>query len=880
MKLKQLLLSATFSLVAISTAFAQVCPAPNPGDANCYQTSRPSLGDPLTNWPPIPNQDCCNAIPLCQSVNIVDNETIIPEGAPAGTLYPGCVQNELPSDANTCFSNNEKGTTWYKFQIRPLPGGLTAPGSPAGKLRFRIIPGDVYDDPNYDPFADDGATGLGATDYDFLLFKIPATAATDGAACGAIKNSTAFGTNGSVIASCNWTGTRGPTGLFEPGTGTEFAQGPATRFNKTLDVKVGDLFYLAVDNFSVNTLGFTVDFRGLAELQSGENTDSTAIVNPPPTDSIKIASIKNPECQSQDFILTFDKPVRCDSVSIEKFQILCPQLPSLSMVSIAPVNGCNPGGQDSSFVFTVNPFTPGITFQIVITKDIRDICGNKVLFDTASFKIDSLKPLTFSITGKQPSCGITELTVEFAKPVFCDSVKASKWQILNNGTPFGVVKKVRRLNGGLGGPGCLDTLYVLSFTKAIKDSMNLQLALNGVIKDFCGNPVILDSLPFRINPFLSLKGDPLVVCPKKTTTLTAVLDSTFDGYAVDSLSFRWTNLNNSAQLVEDDSTSFAPNNEGIVKIKRDLIYPETVKYQVIVRNLINGCIDTAAVPVRFSARPDLEEPSILTYCFGEQFTFKPVFTNAKPSELVYSWYRKPNNLDTLSKDSVFTQTVDSALVSKGLEQIYVLNTRFTDSLGGCIANPTELKIRYGRHIMPKIDLDSSLRNASITPADFTFGNTSKFMPTKSNARFDWNFGQVITPVRTVTGLDAQSTVYNDPGTYNVRLTAYDTLYATTVQVGKICQNTDSIEINVQNLIPSLVTSNGDGVNDNFYIEGMRPNTFSMKLYNRWGKLVGEQDPFEINGWDPKAVAPGTYYYILTERRSGKTLVSWLNISRQ
>jgi gliding motility-associated-like protein len=154
------------------------------------------------------------------------------------------------------------------------------------------------------------------------------------------------------------------------------------------------------------------------------------------------------------------------------------------------------------------------------------------------------------------------------------------------------------------------------------------------------------------------------------------------------------------------------------------------------------------------------------------------------------------------------------------------------------------------------------------------------VPAKSNARFDWNFGQVLTPVRTVTGLEAQSTVYNDPGTYNVRLTAFDTLYATTVQVGKICQNTDSIEINVQNLIPSLVTSNGDGVNDNFYIEGMRPNTFSMKLYNRWGKLVGEQDPFEINGWDPKAVAPGTYYYILTERRSGKTLVSWLNITRQ
>jgi hypothetical protein len=60
---------------------------------------------------------------------------------------------------------------------------------------------------------------------------------------------------------------------------------------------------------------------------------------------------------------------------------------------------------------------------------------------------------------------------------------------------------------------------------------------------------------------------------------------------------------------------------------------------------------------------------------------------------------------------------------------------------------------------------------------------------------------------------------------------------------------------------------------------MRANTFSMKLYNRWGKLVADQDPFSIEGWDPKDVGPGVYYYILTEKRSGKNLVSWLTISK-
>lgn len=888
MKLKQLLLSGIISLVTLGGLMAQptICPAPNPGDPNCYQTSRPAAGNPLTNWPPIPHQDCCNAIPLCQPVNNIDNGVVIPPNAPAGTLYPGCVQNELPSDANTCFSNNEKATTWYKFQIRPLPGGPTAPGSPAGKLRFKIIPLDVFDDPDYDPEAtDDGATGYGNTDYDFLLFKIPATAANDGAACTAIKNSSSFGTPGSAIASCNWTGTRGPTGLFEPGTGTDAAQGPATRFNKPINVKVGDLFYLAIDNFSVNTQGFIVDFRGHPNMMDPE--DSTAIVNPPPVDSIKIKRVDNPKCTIQTFKICFDKPVRCDSVRPEKFNLesLSPGY-NPSIVSILPEGGCNPGGQDSCFVLTINPFEPDRQMRISVIADIRDICGNKVLLDSTRLKIDALRPLTFALDTNVTSCGIPELTIKFAKPVFCDSVKASKFSILYNGAPYGLVGSVKRKNGLPCSATTLDTLYTLRFTQALKDSSRFALALNGIIRDECGNPVILDTIPFIINPFLTAKADPAVVCPKRTTTLTAILDSTFKTYQTDSLEFRWFNTNTNTLMVEDDENSFAPNNEGILKIRRDLVQPEEVMYRLIVRNRRNGCSDTTQIKVRYSARPELEEQSTLTYCFGETVAFKPKFTNASPSQLVYNWFRKNLTADTLSKDSVFTQLVDSALVAKGLLQTYTLNVRFTDSLGGCVANPYDLNIRYGRRITPQILIDPSQVYASITPADFTFGNGSNFFPPKAGARFDWDFGKDATATgnsQTTNGSQEATTTYLEGkkggAGYVVTLTAYDTLYASSTLVGKICSNNDTTTVYVQNLLPSLVTSDGDGLNDNFYVKGMRPNTFSMKLYNRWGKLVGEQDPFEVDGWDPKDVGPGIYYYILTEKRSGKTLVSWLTITK-
>jgi gliding motility-associated-like protein len=212
--------------------------------------------------------------------------------------------------------------------------------------------------------------------------------------------------------------------------------------------------------------------------------------------------------------------------------------------------------------------------------------------------------------------------------------------------------------------------------------------------------------------------------------------------------------------------------------------------------------------------------------------------------------------------------------------------KYLDTLGGCVANPFELRMRYGRKIMPKIQLDSASRYASITPAEFEFGNASSFTPPKTGSKYDWDFGKGLNTSNnnaTTFGLVNTNAVYELPNKsgegYTVTLTAYDTLFSSAVQVGKVCQNQDSIKVFVQNLIPSLVTNNGDGVNDNFSIQGMRANTFSMKLYNRWGKLVADQDPFSIEGWDPKDVGPGVYYYILTEKRSGKNLVSWLTISK-
>jgi hypothetical protein len=879
----KILLFVLFAFISIAfEAIGQPtnCPAPLPNTPNCFQTSRPNNGNPLVNWPPIPNQDCCNAIPLCQPLNFIDNGVVVPTGAPAGALFPGCVDQELPSDANTCFSNNEKATTWYKWQIRPLPNGPTAVGAPAGKLRFKIIPLDALADPDYDPFTDQGdAPGYGNTDYDFLLFKIPSNLSNDGQICTRIKNSTAFGTANSVIASCNWTGTRGPTGLFEPGTGTDASAGPAVRFNRPLDVKVGDVFYLAIDNFSVNQQGFYVDFRGLEAPD-----DSTAIVNPPPDTLISIAKIENPQCASRQFKMIFNRPVRCDSVQANKFTVTGAS-PNIVITSIQPEGGCNTGGQDTAFIFTISPDSPDTTLKIVVSSEIKDICGNKVLRDTANMRIEFPKPLIFGITGNQPSCGTAEITVQFAQKVYCDSLKPAKFSVLFGNNFFSKIIKIRRKTGTCT-PGTLDSIYVFTLDRVIKDSLNLSLALNGLIRDKCLAQVAFDTLAFRVNPFLTAKAEPAAVCPNIPTFLSAKLDSTFIGTSTDSLQIQWTNLNTGLDVENDLENVLFDYNQTArtfrLRVVRNLTETQTVNYRAIVTNLSNGCMDTSYVPVIFAARPDLVEKETITPCFGETFEYKPRFNNARLDQLTYFWANKAAPNDTLSKDSVFSQTVTDTLLQNGINQTYVLKVRYLDSLGGCNSDPQEFKVRYGRKIEPKILIDSSLIYASITPADYTFDNGTTFFPAKPNSRFFWDFGQGKTTE--VNGLVPVSTVYPEPGKngapFMVKLKAVDTLLINPGLIGKICENRDSILVYVQDLVPSLVTSNRDGKNDFFFIEGMRPNTFEMKLYNRWGKEVGEQNPFDhVVGWDPDKVGPGIYYYILTEKRSGKNKVGWLTITR-
>jgi hypothetical protein len=422
----------------------------------------------------------------------------------------------------------------------------------------------------------------------------------------------------------------------------------------------------------------------------------------------------------------------------------------------------------------------------------------------------------------------------------------------------------------------------------ISSDYSISIDTGSIIRDKCGNPAFFASKAFAVNPFLSIIGVEDTVCPDKSVRLQVALDSTFyNGQSLQSLQYTWRETGSADTLISKIGAVVFDGPDGAlrstIELNRTVITPTPVNYSLTVKSKSNGCKDMASIPVLFSPIPNVDGFEKRFACFGETISLRPGVTNGLLSSFDYKWTRLTNPSTSnvvVSTDSITSLVNTDSLLTFGLNQKYQLEIAFKQSMGGCkAAQPYPFDLILGKKIETKVGIIPDDSVASILPADFTFSNLTKFTPIKNTPKFNWSFG-VDNSNKEAFGYGSQNFRYNEPGKFQIKLTAYDTLYNGS-NFAKLCSNSDSVEIFTQNLIPSLIITNST-IKENRYliIQGMRENSFSMKLYNRWGKLVGEQDPLDhVVGWDPKDVGPGSYYYILTEKRSGKTIVSWLTISK-
>lgn len=487
-----------FTLTGSYLYAQQNCPSvTGPTPQNCWQMNIvPGSGD-RNQGPPLRNQDCCGAKPLCDPVNIINNGVL---NQNPGFNSEGCIPDELPSAS--CLASNERGTTWWTFRIRPLPGGPTAPGSPAGVLRFKIIPNDVPNPPINDP----GNQGIGATDYDFALFNVT-NFPNPNDACAAIKATGNVGAANSIQVSCNYSGTSGPTGLFEPGTvSNNGAGGP--RYNIPIPVTVGQVFILAIDNFSTQIQGFIVDFRGI---EAPAGSAPSAQVTPGPIDTIRILSVTPPECADTTVVITFTNPIRCDSVRPDKFTITGPNGP-YELLSTTPIGSCDVDGQNTKFRFTFTPALPDTGYMIKITQIITDICGNQVIRDSIKFDIKT-QTLHLDSILSPPECLNNFFTIKFDRPVRCDSVKARNFTLVGEDGFVYTIQSMLPFEGC--NPDGQDSIFIVTYTPFRPDPL-VKLIHSGKVRDKCNFLVAADTLSFSLPPPDTLTMDSLISTPTCT----------------------------------------------------------------------------------------------------------------------------------------------------------------------------------------------------------------------------------------------------------------------------------------------------------------------------------------------------------------------------
>ncbi|MDX1908650.1 MAG: PKD domain-containing protein [Bacteroidia bacterium] len=150
-----------------------------------------------------PEQDCINALPVCQDQYFQPNS------------YTGAGQNPYEiNGTNSCMLIGERNSVWYVFTVQT-----------SGLLCFTITPVDTTDD------------------YDWAVYNITATG------CSAIP------TNPSIEVACNWTYNMGCEGR----TGANGSAACPGQNEPCLVVQAGETYVLNVSNFTASNAGYLLD---------------------------------------------------------------------------------------------------------------------------------------------------------------------------------------------------------------------------------------------------------------------------------------------------------------------------------------------------------------------------------------------------------------------------------------------------------------------------------------------------------------------------------------------------------------------------------------------------------------------------------------------
>jgi gliding motility-associated-like protein len=146
----------------------------------------------------------------------------------------------------------------------------------------------------------------------------------------------------------------------------------------------------------------------------------------------------------------------------------------------------------------------------------------------------------------------------------------------------------------------------------------------------------------------------------------------------------------------------------------------------------------------------------------------------------------------------------------------------------------------------------------------------------NRVRFYWDITQQ-GGVVLVDSSDQDRLVYDfiSGGAYTVSLSKF---LVKGTRPGDTCTRSESLNLILQPGIPAnVITPNGDKKNDTFVLKIFSfTSTFSLKVYNRWGREVYASDNYQ-DDWAADNVEGGVYFYSAKQEPEGKSINGWLQV---
>jgi PKD repeat protein len=295
---------------------------------------------------PIPtSSDCLGALPLCNSNN--SHPTINPS---TGNYYDIMDFNYFfgtaisSNNCPNCLVTGEDYGMWYTFTAQT-----------SGTLNFTIAP-------------------VGGDDYDFAVWKL-----TSGTNCNNLINWSA-----NPPIRCNYCGSLGNTGV---GGGANTCEGPnsCNNWNSTINVTAGETYVVLINNFSLSTNGYNINFSGTAAVVDNTGPSMTSIVYPP-------------VCGSTNITVQFSERIWCTGTQPSDFVLTGPNgtysiIDAYSAVCEAGVGNTYSGTfYDDLWTLTLgDAVSHDGNYQLcVIPGGVQDICSNNSAGNCLNFTITGI----------------------------------------------------------------------------------------------------------------------------------------------------------------------------------------------------------------------------------------------------------------------------------------------------------------------------------------------------------------------------------------------------------------------------------------------------------------------------------------------------------